>query len=96
MKLFEWNRKIFISRLPASNWTGRATGRKDQLVKQMNRLKKKLDWLIYRLCFISPTGPLKKRPTSLISRPMCDQSKIHVPQIACDDTVIRIFIAHFC
>ena len=27
---------VFISRLPASSWTGRATGPKDQLEKQMD------------------------------------------------------------
>ena len=55
MELFAWNRTIFISRLPASNWTGRATGPKDWLVKQMDRSKKieskkKLDRPIYRPC----------------------------------------------
>ena len=42
MELFKWNRTIFISRLPESNWTGRATGLKDRLVKQMDRSKKKI------------------------------------------------------
>ena len=54
------NGTFFISRLPASNWTGRATGLKDRLVKQMDRSKKMLDRPICRPCFISPTGPLKK------------------------------------
>ena len=65
---------ILISRLPASKWTSRATGRNNVLEKKKTGREK--DWtgsFIGRVLF-SPTGPLKRRPASLITRPMRDRS----------------------